>query len=478
MLSGLFCVLVATPAFGEVKTETVPVILAQDKSQDLPSARVDQKSVDGAATERTLSERAGASSPDLASARAEVEKANADRSQALSLWVPSLTLSARYLRLSDFTMPTFGSGSLVGTQAAPGTLNPPSSALPPIRFPNLLNQTRFAAELGIPVSDYFLRVPHAVRAASRAEDAAAANVRGQAREIRLQANLAYYQWLAAHASVRALTRASESQRARLSDIEKLEKAGAASLADTLSARAEVARVQAARVQAEGLVERASIQLETLTHAAAPEAPQDILGALEQDGDRSFDLKSAQDVALAEREELKALGHASSAQEEKIAVERALYWPSLTLLGSLEASNPNARVQPARDVFTPTWAVGAELRIRSSDLLSAGSRVDREKAALSQLQAHRMKAQDGIRQQVADAHIDARTQEAALKSARERKVAADEALRVGESLFRAERINATRLLELQSQSEQADLGVIDALAKLRAARAKLQFAIGK
>src|SRR5262249_29770136 len=127
----------------------------------------------GGLTADQVAHRAATTSYSAASARDALLGAQARVTQAETLFAPRVSVTARYARLSDFDMPTLGGGgSLVGTTAEPGTVNPPSVALPPLRFTNLLDNYYFSGNVLVPVSDYFLRIQHGYHAATKNEEAA------------------------------------------------------------------------------------------------------------------------------------------------------------------------------------------------------------------------------------------------------------------------------------------------------------------
>ena len=99
--------------------------------------------------------RAAATSWQARASEEQVRAAAARVDQAWAQFLPRLTATARYTRLSDFTVPSLTSGgSLVGTAAPPGTLNPtPTIALGGLTIPLVLDNFLLQAQVVVPISD-------------------------------------------------------------------------------------------------------------------------------------------------------------------------------------------------------------------------------------------------------------------------------------------------------------------------------------
>src|SRR5262245_28065217 len=104
-----------------------------------------------------------ASSHTLEASREEIEAARAATATAEAGYVPRLTGTARYTRLSDLGTQSLGSIVVV----PPGTADGPLAAGTPLinhtlSFSPILDNYTLSANLAIPVSDYFLRVAPSV----------------------------------------------------------------------------------------------------------------------------------------------------------------------------------------------------------------------------------------------------------------------------------------------------------------------------
>jgi hypothetical protein len=116
-----------------------------------------------------VAQRTLAASPTLEARKRSVAAAAAGVSSAKAGYLPIVTLSANYTRLSDIDSPSLG--SLVATNAPPGQpIDPTTDVLIPVelQFPIVVDNYTLAARLIVPISDYFLRVGPGVAASNRA----------------------------------------------------------------------------------------------------------------------------------------------------------------------------------------------------------------------------------------------------------------------------------------------------------------------
>jgi outer membrane protein TolC len=95
-------------------------------------------------------------SPETKRKAAELAEAKARVRSTKLAYVPQLTGVAKYTRLSDVDP----------------TVIPQGEGMAPIVIPPILNNYSFSAQLGVPLSDYFLRFPHLVKASRAGERAA------------------------------------------------------------------------------------------------------------------------------------------------------------------------------------------------------------------------------------------------------------------------------------------------------------------
>src|SRR6185312_2080712 len=126
----------------------------------------DELTADGAA------DRAVQASYEVVAARSTQDAAQADVDQASYAFLPRVSLSATYTRLSDFTPSPLFPFSLAATDAPAGTASPPSVSTGPVSIAPILDIYALDATLTVPITDYFLRLPRGLEAAKRGREAA------------------------------------------------------------------------------------------------------------------------------------------------------------------------------------------------------------------------------------------------------------------------------------------------------------------
>src|SRR5262249_17205944 len=116
--------------------------------------------------------RAVSTSPDIQARDASLAAARAAKAQTERDFLPRLSGSARYARLSPIDRSDVGT-IVVAPGSPPGPLAPGAPLVnAPLSFPVLLDQTSVQSQLTVPVSDYLLRLTQRYDAAKEGAEAA------------------------------------------------------------------------------------------------------------------------------------------------------------------------------------------------------------------------------------------------------------------------------------------------------------------
>jgi outer membrane protein TolC len=433
--------------------------------------------VAGGLTADQVARAARASSPGLAARRAELEAAAAAVDQARAGYLPRVALTARYVRLSDFTPPTLG--SLV---VAPGSPDGPIAAgtalvNAPIAFPVRVDQTTFQAQLAIPISDDVLRVARAVAAARHGDAAARLTEAADDRRIAAEARLAYYGWARARLSALVAAEAVGQADQHLADVRQRAAADRASTADVMRVQSQRAAAEQLRVRTEDLARVAETQLRILLRDER---------ALAIGEDLAVDLplpvtpaaEAAVDEAIGARLELRALDESTQALREQARATRAGALPRLDLIADVTAADPNPRYVPAEDTFHTTWSVGAQVTWTISDApaqLAAARGLSARAAATA---AQRAALVDAVRIEVAQADAAVRDAASAQVTSRDGLASAEESYRVRRALFREGQATSTELTDAETELTRARLDAVAARIDARIAAVRYAHALGR
>lgn len=445
----------------------------------------------GGLTSAEVARRAASTSFDARAKEEGVRAAAARVDQALVSYFPRLGLTARYTRLSPLDPPSLasGGGSLVGTAVSnptnqPIPLNPATDVLVALpantfSFPVFLNQYYLQASVGLPLSDYVLRISQGYAAASRSESAAKLDLEASRRKAALDGRVAFYSWVRAKAQVIVAEQAVEQARGHLADARHAFEVGTASKADVLRVESQVAMAEMVVERAKNLSILVEEQLRTAMHddSAKPYAVgEDVLADVEAPSVPPLEDLRAE--AMEKRLEVRALDETIWSLRESVRAVRAGTLPRLDAFGDYYYANPNSRVFPQKDEFKATWDVGVQLTWSPNDTFSASGVTAETEAKTKQVEAQKSALRDGIRLEVVQAAQAVREATVGISTSGRGLAAAEEGYRVRRELFRNGRATSAELTDAESDLLRARLEDINARADLRVARAKLEHAVGR
>jgi outer membrane protein TolC len=417
---------------------------------------------------------------DVRAAQAELGAASARVTQALWAYVPRLSGSARYVRLSPLDAVSLGNLVTVGDGpagpiAAGTTLN-----RTPLAFPVLLNQTSFQLSLTVPLTDYFLRLGDAEDAAKAGEAAARYAQAISAERAGAEARLLFYGWVRAKLQAVVAAQALEQARHHAEDAARLVSAGSASSADQISAEARVAQAELLVLRVEDLGARLGDQLQIVMHdpQAQLQIGEDVRGELPAELELELvPLAELRRQAREQRPELQALLAQRSAILSQANIARAGMLPRIDAFADATVANPSARAFPQSDNFVGTWDLGAQLSFTFTDLPQAMAERDAALAKAEATLARISQAEDGIDAEVMAAQQEMREARAAIASTQRQLVAAEAAYGVRRSLFSAGMAKSVELTDADTALTEARLAAVDARIDLRVGKTKLLRALG-
>jgi len=315
-----------------------------------------------ALTAAVVAERAVATSESVASARADVQAARASETESEEKFLPKLTLSGSYTRLSEITPPSLG----INLAAAPTLPVGPIPAGAQLENVSLhlvtpVNQFSFDAGIVIPISDYLLRLTQEHSSASHSRRAA--ELEHEVRKLTIAANakIAYYAWARARLAIPVALEGLAQVRAHLSEVQSLQRNGAASIADVLRVESQVATNEQAVAQAYSLERDSAEHLQVLMHVRGPFEWQlgEALSPLRRE-DTQLDVDALAAEAALRRLEVRALGEEEASAIQRASAANAAILPRLEAFGQITTADPNQRFVPNQERFDTTWAAGARV----------------------------------------------------------------------------------------------------------------------
>jgi outer membrane protein len=479
----------AAPAPGAQGTEsTIELRQAPELNDPLVQALTPKS---GGLTANEVARRAVVASDTLAAKRAEIDAAAAKVDEAIATFLPRLTLTASYTRLSKINNTlSSGGGGLVGAQGQPNSLLhvgacPDGSAgdcvlgagIIAVDFPSLPNNYSLKANLNVPFSDYLLRLSSSIATTKHDKRAAELNARAERRKAAADARVAFYNWTRGIGQLVVSQTSLERVKARLQDARVAFELGSATRADVLRLEALVASTQAGIDAAQAFRDLSAEQLSTIMKDPRHEYEigEDVMTPVPAEPVAT--LAEAVDRAAVQRLELQALGESSQALRESVTVMRRGELPRLDGFATYEYANPNQRVFPQQNKFTGTWMAGVALTYAVNDYFSNGAIAQQLEAQRRALEAQRRALKDGVRMEVTAAYLDGRKAHAALVAAQRGTEAARAAYDVATELYRVGRATTTDVIEAESELVAAQLQLVNAYIDERVARTKLVYAMG-
>lgn len=439
----------------------------------------------GGLAERDVAKSVAKQSSEVRARRAEIAVAQAEVDKAIVDYVPRVTLTARYTRLSPIEASSFGpsQGNLVVTPAGEGPLPPgaplvgvPSSAL---SYPVILDQYTLQANLTLPVSDYLLRIGQSHRAAVHSRAAAQLYTKAAQRNAAFEGKLAYFSWVGARLESEVAKESLVQTRTHLESAKALSDVGRASPADVLEAESRVASAELLLEKTRNLARLGEERLRTLMHDPSGKRYEigDDFTTPSSPSERA-DFPALYAEALRRRPEIRALDKSSSSLREQKQAVRSSAYPRLDAFGNAYYANPNQRYVPQREEWKASWDVGLQLSWTPTLVSSSAASARGLEAQRERLAAEKQQLSDALRTEVFDALQGIRESKVALTTSERSLRASEEAYRVRLEQYRLGRSSNVELSDAESALLRARIENVRAKVSVRAARARLDHAVGR
>jgi outer membrane protein TolC len=441
----------------------------------------------GGLTPALVAARAARLSPSVRRRRAELDAAAARVDQARLAYFPTVSLAASYTRVSPANnvviLARCPDDARLYCSLTPDEYEeagrPPTAGFPPQLVPQFENRYGIVASLVVPVSDYPLRIWRGAAAAGHLERARELDLVLEQRLAAVNAKLDLYGWVAARAQVASATLEIEEAILQAEEAEALARAGLASRADVLALEAR--RAEAERLAAEATAAHAfaEARLRAALGAAAEERLGigfSVLSARRTPPERPTDELRAQ--ARARRPELRALDETVRALEQERATAVARYAPRLDAFANAQLQNPNPRQLPMRAEWTGSWDLGAQLSWTLNDTLRAPADVAEAAARVRAATEQRAELERAIDVEIAQVRADAERAAASIAASEKGVAAARAALAARRELFRAGESSGVEIATALTELGRARLAWIRAHVDALAARARLDYAMGR
>jgi outer membrane protein TolC len=400
-------------------------------------------------------------SPDVAGANAGVDETRADASLARTQYLPQVSFTEDMSRGND---PVYVFGTRLRQQAftqadfALGALNKPE----PIG--------NFATRIsgGWLLFDSF-HTQRSIHSADLMKKSAAASVAAVDQKVVLDVVESYQGVLYAERQIEIAQHELETSEALLSSVDDHVKAGLAVESERMAAHVDVAARKQGLISAQGDRDLAWAQLRVAM--GMPDLKSSMLRPIEQKTFPKSDLEEEFATAMLSRHDLVALVEAQSAQAAAESAARLSFGPRISAYGNWEDDRQTLGGQGGN-----SWVAGMQVGI---DILPFTKRAQlaKEKATKARVDARLSAYQQQVRLQVTQAHIQRRTAELTLETARTAIDQATESLRILKNRYGAGLATITDLLRAEDAEREAQVSYWRAVYGNSMAYAQELFATG-
>lgn len=437
-------------------------------------------------TEDAVATMAATTSWDVLARQQALTVADAGTLSAAAAFIPRISASAGYTRLSDIEAPVFGGGDAARFVVVQGAAGPVGDrtliAAADFSFPVYLDVYSVRAGVTVPISDYVWRLAQSFGAASETQRAAQLDVDVGRVKAAADARVLFLSAARLHALALVSEKARTTAETRIGDVQRAFDVGAASSADVLRVQAAASSARLFEQRARSGAEVADAQLRTLVHAPASQRIAVGEDVFKRAPDVSSLLDTSEqalvDEALAQRLEPRVLIAQIAALEAQERSSWAGLAPRLDLTAASIGGNPHPRFVPAVDEYNTTWEAGALLSWTPSDIPAALATSSSLHARAQQLLAQKNALLDGIRVEIATALAAARDANVALTTTTEGRAAAEASYRARADLYQAGRATLVELADAETELLRARVEAVNAHVDARIAVVRLARATGR
>jgi outer membrane protein TolC len=424
-----------------------------------------QKDTAAAGSPQTLSlkdalQLAVEASPDLRTALARLQVADAVLARARAEFFPQLRISEDY-GLSNNPETAFG------YRLSQGSFDITADLLHPGNVDDFHTQLRAQQTLYAGGR----RLAQSRSAAAR-QEAEASGLAAVHNELIFRVAEAYYRLLQARQLVDVRRETVDQVQRELTVVRARFKAGAAGKLDELTVKVRLAEVEEALIAATNQQELAWAVLENVIGARVPEhnLPKEVPVA--PWSERAETVEAAVREAMEQRPEVSQLASRERAAMEDIRAVKAARFPTVDLQGDYD-------VHTGDFVHgTSTYFVGLGVRLMLIDGGRTASEVRQAEARLAELKARRSRQALDIELEVRRAYLSLVDARQRFRVASEAVTMAEETLREAEARYRGQNVIITQLIDAQVSLSNARVRYANVAADVEVARAALERATGR
>jgi outer membrane protein len=397
----------------------------------------------------------------LRSAALNNRQLQAGLAEAGTARLPSLTLGARYSRLSPLAAGTV-------------TLGPPINSTITL-YPAIEDNYSLTASLQQPLFTG-LRIYHSIAQARARLEEGSSNFRLQRQELLFQVRLDFWNLVKAQEVQKFIQDNIQQVNAHIKEIEDLFARGLVTYNEVLKGRLQLADVALRELEAENARALAQARLNILIGLPAQMAFEPAF-SLTRNPEPPGPLEALIADARRQRPETAAMLQRLKAAREGMAIARSGWYPGIILAGNYQYALPNPRQFPPTENFVATWDIGIIASVDVGRWPSVARKTEQAASQLAQTQEALGQLQDAIALEVIQAYLELKKSGQQIGVAESIVQQAEENYKIIDKKFKNGLALSTDLLDAELARLEGNLKLSQARVDNQIAQAALLRALG-
>ena len=296
-------------------------------------------------------------------------------------------------------------------------------------------------------------------------------------EVRFDVEQAFYRVLFARELVKANSQGLEIVEANLKNVDAQYRNGTAAEFDLLRAQVQVANTEPLVTSAENGLLLATNALKNLLSIPLDSVLQ-VEGSLAFEDVTADTLTAARSRALRANPSITALALEENMMEMNISVERANYYPSLTLIGSYQWQTQDNSFHFKDYLWANSLSVGVQISFPIFDGLRTSARTEQATADYQKVHFLRLKAEEGLKIQIQSAELNMAEAKKRLYGQERNIEQAEKAVRIAQTRYSSGVGTQLELLDAQVAMTRTQTNRAQALYDYLVAKAVWAEAVGR
>ena len=195
-------------------------------------------------------------------------------------------------------------------------------------------------------------------------------------------------------------------------------------------------------------------------------------------EKSYNLSDIVKEAIQNRNEIKSVNQNIRAGEEAVNIVSADWFPQINLFGNFYYNRPNQRIMPLEDKFNESWDVGVAMQWQIWDWGGTSSKLKQAEEQLNQAETSLQILKENIQMEVYSKYLNLKKEIEKVKAAQKGVKSAEENLRVTKNKYESQLATSSDLIDAEVYLLQAKTDLETAKADQNLAHSELMKSLGR